>query len=218
MNNLGYKTETQSPYELDLFLDFLVEKKVRLYAEIGVYAGSTFFDVYKTLRDLWSSEPNREKFTMIAVEMPSNQNAFAHLTSVVLPEIRKDPFCDLHFFVGNSTEPKIVEQVSEAVHKFYSDVNHFDNKSITESLVFIDGDHSYRQARDDYRAYESLFGFVAFNDISPRTVQKQLEKHGKDVATVYHLFDGLTLERPLDTYVEFEDTNALNPRGIGILL
>lgn len=201
------KPETQCRFELDLFLDFLVEKNVRVYCELGLYAGTTFLEVYKTLREHYGPDV---RFAMIAIEYPTNNEAFNHLESIVLPEIRKDKNVDLYVFISNSTSIDIVENVNEAVLN-----TEWKNEN---SVIFIDGDHSYRQSRDDYLAYRDMFTFVAFNDISPRTVQKNTAKHGRDIATVYHLWDGLTIPRSIDEYIVFDDTTSVNPRGIGILL
>lgn len=212
-NALGYKTETQNSLELDLFTDWMVENKVKVYTEIGLYAGTTFLEVYKSLRDAYGPE---EPLVMIAVEYPTNPAAFAHLDTIVFPEIQKDPKVTLHKFIGSSTEPRIVEGVHKVVDTWYGDA--LIRGSYDKSLVFIDGDHSFAQTIDDYRAYRDSFIYTAFNDIAGATVQKNIAKHGYDKATCYHLWRGLTLDLPSDSYLEFEDHTAPNPRGIGILL
>lgn len=204
MNPLkGYKDETQNRFELDSFLGFLSSHNIQTYAEIGVYAGSTFLEVYKTMKRYMGLE----RFTMLCIEYPTNQRAFAHLQSVVLEEIRADPQVDLHVFIGNSTEEKVVKGVFDVM-----------NGKRAYSLVFIDGDHSFDQSFDDYMAYKGMFNFVGFNDIARGTSQKNRMKHGHDVATVSHLWRALTCNLPSMHFEEYEDTTADNPRGIGILL
>lgn len=205
LNALGFKDETQSRFELDQLLDFLVEHNVTVWCEIGVYAGTTFLEVYKTLRE---ANPDA-RLTMIGVDYPDNPAAFNHLTTVVIPEIKADPNVDVHLIVGNSTAPDTVERVKDIFFEA--------NPSSSMSFIFIDGDHSYRQSKDDYQAYKHMFDFVGFNDCAAATVTKNQAKHGYDVATVYHLFDALTLDMPRDSYVEFFDANSRNPRGIGII-
>ena len=113
-NALGFKGETQNPYELESYLDFLANERVTSYVEIGVYAGTTFLEVYKTLRETHGPDVF---LTMIAVERPSNHAAFNHLTSIVIPEIKADPKVNLHLLVGGSTEPHIVEKAYEIIAK-----------------------------------------------------------------------------------------------------
>jgi len=213
INASGFKNETQNKWELDQFTDLLCVHKVTFYCELGVYAGTTFLEGHKRLREFHGPDVLIE---MVAIEQPSNQGAFAHLNFVVLPEIRKDPNTSVNLFVGNSTDRDIVEDVYRLLDE--GRYNGVLTSTHNKACIFIDGDHSYVQSKDDYLAYEGMFDLVAFNDVSPRTVQKQLAKHGKDVATVYHLFDTLTLHMSKDDYVMFDDFISNNPRGIGVFL
>lgn len=198
----GYKTETQNQAELDLFLDFLIHKDIRLYCEIGLYAGDTFYEVYQTLKVIHGLE----RFCMIAVEFPTNMAAFANLQAVI-STIRADPQVDLHFFVGNSTDPDIVEKVAEAVAS-----TDFDTQQ--QRLVFIDSDHSWSHARMEYMAYSDMFTWTAFNDISERCIDANKAKHGVEIASVAHFYHALAIDK---TEVLIEDASAPKARGIGIL-
>jgi hypothetical protein len=211
-NALGFKKETQSMYELDMLVDFMIENNVLVFCEIGSYAGTTLQYVHKFLREAFGPEA---PLVFVSVELPVNMSAFNNLNSLVIPEIRTDSNTEFHLFVGNSTAPDIVESVHTVMDDWW---NTPFRAEMGKSLVFIDGEHSYRQSRDDYRAYKDFFDFVAFNDVSPRTSQKQIAKHNHDVATVYHLFDAITLDMPLDSYTMWDDLQATNPRGIGVLL
>lgn len=214
----GYKPETQNRWELDRFLDFIRNQKINLYMEIGLYSGSTFKEVYDTLLRVHNGD--HTKFKMIGVDMPTNADAFAACSRVV------DAIPNASVYWTSSTDPDTVEKIYEEITAFSIQAG----LGIPEvsSLVFIDGDHSFAQAKDDYMAYNPMFQFVAFNDIDPRTVEQNKRKHGgRDIATVYHLYEGLRIgEWSYQLYEglhtsEWEtticDPNAEKARGIGIL-
>ena len=115
-----------------------------------------------------------------------------------------------------------MEEVLGEVTRWYEK---FDKGSIypygPTSLVFIDGDHLFEQAKQDYLAYGPFFEYVAFNDISPRTIPQNRKKHPsigtRDVATVYHLYEGIKAGNPEICETYFEDYAAEKARGIGVL-
>jgi hypothetical protein len=196
----GYKPETQNRWELDRFLDFIRNQKINLYMEIGLYSGSTFKEVYDTLLRVHNGD--HTKFKMIGVDLPTNADAFAACSRVV------EAIPNASVYWTSSTDPDTVE-------KIYEELAEFSTQPEVASLIFIDGDHSFAQAKDDYMAYNPMFQFVAFNDIDPRTVEQNKRKHGgRDIATVYHLYEGLRIHSEETTIC---DASAEKARGIGIL-
>ena len=208
---MTYKTETQNLRELDQFLSFIREKKINLYLEIGLYSGSTFKAVYDTLLDVWGGDTS--KFRVLGVDFPTNAEAF----KVAQETVSGMPGTTVWW--TSSTDVQTVEEVLGEVTRWYEK---FDTDgSIPSSLVFIDGDHLFEQARRDYLAYGPFFEYVAFNDISPRTIPQNRKKHpsigSRDVATVYHLYEGIKAGNPEVCEIYFEDYEAEKARGIGVL-
>ena len=220
---MTYKIETQNSKELDQFLEFIREKKINLYLEIGLYSGSTFKAVYDTLLEVWKGDTT--KFRVLGIDMPTNPEAF----KVAQETVSQMPGATIWW--TSSTDVQTVEEVLGEVTHWYS---RFDDENTTHanltrkwlpgeprSLVFIDGDHLFEQAKQDYLAYGSHFEYVAFNDISPRTIPQNRKKHpsigSRDVATVYHLYEGIKAGNPDMCETYFEDYEAAKARGIGVL-
>lgn len=211
---MTYKTETQNLRELDQFLSFIREKKINLYLEIGLYSGSTFKAVYDTLLDVWGGDTS--KFRVLGVDFPTNAEAF----KVAQETVSGMPGTTVWWTV--SDDPQTVEEVLGEVNRWYEKFDDCPPESdYPMSLVFIDGDHLFEQARRDYLAYGSHFEYVAFNDISPRTIPQNRKKHpsigSRDVATVYHLYEGIKAGNPDMCETYFEDYEAEKARGIGVL-
>jgi hypothetical protein len=216
-----YKLESQNAKELDDFLRFIKEKKVNLYLEIGLYAGDTFKAVYDTLLETWGGDTS--KFRILGIDMPSNSEAF----KVAQERIEKMPGASIWW--TSSTDPQTVEEVIQECNKWFDTFYHNGPNGDPVSLVFIDGDHSFTQSKDDFLAYKDWFEYVAFNDISPRTIPQNRKKHPsialpqganvgpRDIATVYHLYEGIKAGHPDCTEIYFEDPEAEKARGIGIL-
>ena len=157
---MTYKTETQNLRELDQFLSFIREKKINLYLEIGLYAGSTFKDVYDTLLDVWKGDTS--KFRVLGVDFPTNAEAF----KVAQETVSQMPGATIWW--TSSTDVQTVEEVLGEVTRWYEKFDEVSTeRDYPVSLVFIDGDHLFEQAKQDYLAYGSHFEYVAFNDISP---------------------------------------------------
>ena len=208
---MSYKAETQNAKELDQFLEFIREKKINLYLEIGLYSGSTFKAVYDTLLDVWGGDTS--KFRVLGVDFPTNAEAF----KVAQETISGMPGTTVWWTV--SDDPQTVEEALGEVSRWYEK---FDTEGpVPASLVFIDGDHLFEQAKQDYLAYGPFFEYVAFNDISPRTIPQNRKKHpsigNRDVATVYHLYEGIKAGNPEICETYFEDYEAEKARGIGVL-
>ena len=206
-----YKQETQNQSELDQFLKFIADKKINLYLEIGLYAGSTFEAVYNTMKSVWGGDTS--KFRCLGVDMPTNAEAFKVAQETV------SRLTGSTIWWTSSTDPQTVEEVLGEVSRWYEK---FDTEGpVPASLVFIDGDHLFEQSKQDYLAYGPFFEYVAFNDISPRTIPQNRKKHPsigtRDVATVYHLYEGVKAGNPDMCETYFEDYEAEKARGIGVL-
>jgi len=197
-----FKPETQNPYELEKFLEFIREHRINVYCEIGLYAGTTFKKVYDLLLEMHGPG----NFKMFGIDYPMNMSAFSHAKELL------SNLDEVELYWTPSNDPKTVE----AIHKNHTDFALEHAVTGYRSMVFIDGDHSFTQTLEDYQIYGEEFEYVAFNDVSPRTVMKNIEKHGKDVATCYHVYSVLRLQDQLEE-AYFEDHTAVNPRGIGIL-
>jgi len=210
----NFKTETQNPRELEAFLQFIEDHKITLYCEIGLYAGTTFKAVYDTLLRVHKGDTTA--FQMIGIDLPTNPDAFAACSRVI------EDIPNKSIYWTSSTDKDTVEAVLDEVryhNTVGSDGEHLPER-IPSSLLFIDGDHSYEQTKDDYAAYSYEFEYVAFNDVSPGTVPQNKLKHGgRNIATAYHVYDAIkiySLNRWEVAMFDYPSPEG-KYRGIGIL-
>jgi len=202
---MSYKLTTQNPRELEAFLDWIEASRINVYLEIGLYAGATFKAVYDRLMKVWDNDTS--KFLLLGIDLPSNSEAFKACNDVLagIPTAK--------VWWTSSTDPQTVEEVVKAVtDRWVATGDPF------KSLMFLDGDHSYAQSRDDYLAYNDAFTYIAFNDISPGTVAQNKMKHGgREVATAYHLYDVLKIGNGVDEVAYWDSPEGGKYRGIGVL-
>ena len=132
----------QRPYELERLGRVAVAENVRSYLEIGLFSGLTF-------RYLGGLLPQGSRIVGVDLPHPNHlakRSEFLRLAERAL----SDRGYDVHIVLGDSTDPKIVEQV-RALGPY--------------DLVLIDGDHTMRVARADWENYGSMSQIIAFHDI-----------------------------------------------------
>jgi predicted O-methyltransferase YrrM len=128
----------QNPAEWDAFIQYLSDKNIRSYLEVGAREGIALRYLVERLPieyvaavDLpgaaWG-RPNTEQ------KLRNNLNALK---------------VDHSIHIGDSTDPEIIE----AARGEYD-------------LVFIDGDHSYKGVLADYENYGPMARILAFHDIN----------------------------------------------------
>ncbi len=131
-------------------LDVVKEHAPKTVVEIGTAGGGTLFG--------WAqvAQPDAR---LVSVDLPGGVGGGGYMPHHE-PLFRS--FCapdqQLHCVLGDSTSPGVIQRVHSAHHGAPVD------------LLFIDGDHSYEGARDDFANYSGLVpkgGMILFHDIQP---------------------------------------------------
>ncbi|MFA6066889.1 MAG: class I SAM-dependent methyltransferase [Candidatus Babeliaceae bacterium] len=193
-NNFQIK---QVESEISALLDFLSDKKIKNFAEIGTHYGGTFFMFLK------SFEKGGIK---ISIDLPGGK--WGGLTAAEISERNKklqiESDNEICFISGNSHDAKIVDQCEAALCRRFLGSKKLD-------LLFIDGDHSYYGARTDYMLYKKFVkngGYIVFHDI------KKSEFHAVQNCYVSEFWDQIEVET--DHTREFSDSSE-SFGGIGLI-
>lgn len=137
------KKVQQHPQELIDFIQFIRDKNVKSYCEIGCkYGGS-----------LWSvAHAMPPKSRVVAVDLPfghwGRSDSEAPLRECV-KHLQREGF-DAHLIIGDSTTPQVIEAV-RALAPF--------------DCIFIDANHTEHYVRTDFTNYGRLAKFCCFHDI-----------------------------------------------------
>jgi cephalosporin hydroxylase len=175
----------QHENEILTMLAFAAEREPRTVVEIGTSTGGTTFLLGALLPSV-----SRLIGIDIFVRNQLRLRTFAR------------PGLDLRFISGSSSAPSTMAALVAAL----------DDRPI--DLLFIDGDHSFRGASHDFRAYRELVspgGLIAFHDIVPdstlRSGSESLVWAG-EVPVLWELLRG--------QYPSHEFTNSWDQEGFGI--
>jgi len=132
----------QDPAELDQFIQYLVSKNVRSYLEIGARYGGTFERVMMALP---------KGSVGVAIDFPGgdfgDERSAEDLVATVR-RLRQNGY-DVRCIFGPSSSPLVYQRALQPTGTPYD-------------AILIDGDHSYKGVRSDWR----LYGLVAFHDIA----------------------------------------------------
>jgi hypothetical protein len=155
---LGTKIGGQVREEWDAFITYLQDKNIKSYLEIGAREGIA-------LRYLVERLPTIEY--VAAIDLP-NAAWGRPKSDRELRENLKALGCEYKLFLGNSTDPRVIE----AADREYD-------------LVFIDADHSYAGVRRDYKNYKHMAKWLAFHDVNQ---SKERPSHGP--TRLWHELEG----------------------------
>lgn len=186
----NYLTKPQQhPDEIREFCEFLKQKQIASYLEVGSKFGGALWLVTRIMPkgsrvvsvDLPNSHWGRSE------SQPSLEACIAHL--------RRDGY-DARLFLGDSTAPDIVERVT-ALAPF--------------DAIFIDANHTEPYVRKDFANYGKLSRIVCFHDVgwnpaNPHKMPIEVPKVWAELKTAY---------RDQATFYEICHDNGHN--GIGIL-
>lgn len=137
---LRCKTDAlQDPAELVQFARLVVLEKVRSYLEIGSKFGGSLWHVASAM----AATGDRRR--LVSVDLSGGNDL-----QQCIVKLRKLGY-EAHLIVGDSTDPKVVEQARE--------LGPYD-------LCLIDGNHAEAFVRQDWANYGPMARVVAFHDIA----------------------------------------------------
>ena len=173
--------------EFDRFIDLMRGENIRSYLEIGCKFGGTLWRIGSTF-------PAGTR--IVAVDLPHGDTSFKE------SQEHLEHCCDhlghlgydCHLFLGDSTEPRIIEAVRS--------LGPFD-------LCFIDANHTEPYVRKDWAHYGPMARIVAFHDIGWISRGEYSKKMPIEVPRVWN-------EIKLD-YKHHEIRMCERDNGIGIL-
>lgn len=177
------------------------------YLEIGSYAGESLYYVSQIL-------PRGS--TIVLVDLGDNGTARQILYSVIDYVVRTFGHY-VPLVSGNSTSSDTVKKVKDIEEHF--------------NLCFIDGNHTFDVALQDYENYGPLAERVSFHDISQANIDRDVAKYPpRGQPLVSHLWKGIKAsvkektvvyegESDLTNWFEIIDrSNTLvKPRGFGVI-
>jgi cephalosporin hydroxylase len=164
MNNKYERVMLQDPIELAAFVNLVKRENIRSYLEIGSKFGGSLWKIANVL-------PKGSR--VVSVDLPHGDTSFKenlpHLEECVRV-LRKAKGYDAHLFVGDSTDPEIIEKV-RALSPF--------------DLCLIDANHTEPFVRMDWANYGPMCKIVAFHDIGWRIEDRSTKKMPIDVPKVW---------------------------------
>jgi len=179
----------QKPFELQAFLEFLKDKKLKTIVEVGTARGGVFYAFCKIAEDTAK---------VISVDMPGGEFGGGYIEADIetFKSFGKDGQ-SLSFIRRDSHKAATKTELMKILGKDKID------------LLFIDGDHSYKGVKKDFEMYAPLVkdgGIVAFHDVCfhPYVPTCEVDKLWKEIKPNYKHF-------------EFIDPKDKNWGGIGVI-
>lgn len=153
----------QNKTEITGFANLLAKEKVRSYLEIGSKFGGSLWIVANAL-------PKGSR--IVSVDLPHGDTSFKESEPPLRECIAalKNLGYDAHLFLGDSTDPAIIEKV-KALAPF--------------DACFIDANHTEPYVRKDWETYGQLSNIVAFHDIGHIKRPEPSKKMPIDVPKVW---------------------------------
>jgi len=186
---------SQRADELLPFIDFLKERDVRSYLEIGARHGDTFYEVMKSLP---------KGSVGVAVDLPGGAWG-VESSRGYLEDAAKD-LRGMGYHVatvyGDSTSQAVVDAVIEAF-------GWYDHRGPVDAIL-IDGDHRYEGVSADWHVWGPFAPVIAFHDIAG---EGQIQPTTKDVVEVPRLWNELKPHFTTKEWVGAEST-----MGIGVIV
>lgn len=213
-----YIKYSQNPWEFEQWAKWIKEKfygeyssvqhRPFKYLEIGSYAGESLYYLSQIL-------PKGSIITL--VDLGDNPHARMKLMKEVGPHVFNTYGHKINLISGDSRDPEVVNSVL-----YYNDGARYD-------LVFIDANHTFEFAIEDFKNYRDKANWIVFHDISWFNTEKTKMKYGVYQANANHLWEAIKSIVPMDDHngclnwkeivYEMDMTNKteLKARGFGIL-
>lgn len=153
---------SQDEGELTAFVQFLRDRGVTSYLEVGAREGDTFHYVV-------SNVPAIDR--AVALDLPGGLWGKATTASQLCQAV-----CDLQergeveYIIGASCDPKNLQ--------YAKDLGPFD-------AILIDGDHTYEGVKADWEAYRNLAPIIAFHDIVGEGQFERVTRRGVEVPKLW---------------------------------
>lgn len=191
------------------------------YLEIGSYAGESLYYLAQLF-------PRSSTITL--VDLGDNPVARDILVSKTIPWVKEKFGHEVNLLTGDARDPEIIHQT-----KAFAPNGRYD-------LLFIDANHNFEFAIEDFKNYRDKAKWIAFHDISRFNTEKTKAKYKVYQANVNHIWeviklaipeftkvpdiiDGKETKRKFFNWLEFIDNNnnpvgvpgTIKTRGIGCL-
>jgi hypothetical protein len=222
--NPGIVKNSQNLKEFDWWCSWIKEEfdftKPFHYLEIGSYAGESLFYLSQIF-------PKGSVITL--VDLGDNQAAREILITKTIPWVREKFGHQIHLLSGDARDPEVINQI-----KAFAPQGRYD-------LVFIDANHNFEYAIEDFKNYRDKADWIAFHDISKFNTEKTKLKYKVYQANANHIWEVIKLMIPQNekvitegpgkvfetwtNWLEFVDNNnnpvgipgTLKTRGIGVV-
>lgn len=224
--NPGLVKNSQNLKEFDWWCSWIKEQIIRdtkpiHYLEIGSYAGESLFYLSQIF-------PRNSVITL--VDLGDNSVARDILVTKTIPWVKEKFGHEINLLTGDARNPEVINQT-----KAFAPNGRYD-------LLFIDANHNFEFAVEDFKNYRDKADWIAFHDISKFNTEKTKAKYGVYQANANHIWemikllvpqyaplhdiiDGKDTPRNFTNWLEFIDNNnnpvgvagTLKTRGIGVL-
>lgn len=174
--------------EITALIEYLNEFQPKLYCEIGLANGGTCFLISNSIKSLKK---------VYGIDL--------HIFNKRLQKYFAANLDKLKFKTGDSTDQKIISWLKNELGSQKLDV------------LFIDGDHSYKGVKEDFRNYHQLVrenGLIVFHDIIPDHGQKYGIETNRNTGGVPKFYSEISSHFPSKEIVENEDQDGF---GIGVI-